>query len=341
VRITEFHPGSATAAQLDEYVRVELAAGQQDRQIRSEPTRESAIARLTRTPPPGRRYVHYVARSRPGDPVAGVAVLNLVGDQYADLAAIDVTVHPGYRRHGLGTRLLRELALTAADRKCLLIEGLVEGSAGQAWAQALGFALVQRTVQLSLDLSAADQTRWQPRETAGYRLAEWTGGVPDELLSSYAEARNAIREAPHGDMSFTEPEWTPQRVRDEEATAQARNCELRAVAAVREPTGQVAGFTYLEVYPARPDLAVQQDTAVRPAHRGHGLGTWMKAANLRRLAADHPQVRRVTTSNAADNEHMLRVNLQVGFLPEAATEIREAELTVLAERLGLDRSRPG
>ena len=238
-------------------------------------------------------------------------MLNLVGDQYADLAASDVTVHPGYRRHGLGTRLLRELALTAADRKCLLIEGLVEGSAGQ--------------------------TRWQPRETASYRLAEWTGGVPDELLSSYAETRNAIREAPHGDMSFTEPEWTPQRVRDEEATAQARNCELRAVAAIHEPTGQVAGFTYLEVYPARPDLAVQQDTAVRPAHRGHGLGTWMKAANLRRLATDHPQVRRVTPSNAADNERMLRVNLQVGFLPEAATEIREAELTVLAERLGLDR----
>jgi hypothetical protein len=47
-------------------------------------------------------------------------------------------------------------------------------------------------------------------------------------------------------------------------------------------------------------------------------------------------VRSVTTSNAADNEHMLRVNQQVGFTPEAATEIREAELTVLARRLGLD-----
>ena len=35
-------------------------------------------------------------------------------------------------------------------------------------------------------------------------------------------ARDAIRQAPRSEMSFTEPEWSPQRVRDEEATVRAR-----------------------------------------------------------------------------------------------------------------------
>jgi GNAT superfamily N-acetyltransferase len=72
---------------------------------------------------------------------------------------------------------------------------------------------------------------------------------------------------------------------------------------------------------------------VLQAHRGHGLGVWMKAANLRRLTAAHPEITGVITSNAADNEHMLRVNQQVGFRPRARTEIREARLPELAARL--------
>jgi GNAT superfamily N-acetyltransferase len=161
----------------------------------------------------------------------------------------------------------------------------------------------------------------------------WTGSIPDSLLISYAAARNAIREAPRGGLSFAEPEWTPSRVRAEEGTAVARDCQLRAAVAVTEDAAQVAGLTYLEVYRSRPELAVQQDTAVLAGHRGHGLGVWLKAANLIGLTADHPAVTRVTTSNAADNEHMLRVNQALGFVTEARTEIREARLPELTTRL--------
>ena len=71
--------------------------------------------------------------------------------------------------------------------------------------------------------------------------------MPEGLLTSYATARNAISQAPRGDMSFTEPEWSPQRARDEEAAIRARDGELRALAAVHEQTGEVAGLTYLRV----------------------------------------------------------------------------------------------
>jgi hypothetical protein len=56
----------------------------------------------------------------------------------------------------------------------------------------------------------------------------------------------------------------------------------------------------------------------------------MKAANLRRLTAERPGVTQVTTSNAADNGHMLRVNQQVGFTVHRYEQIMEARLTSLA-----------
>jgi GNAT superfamily N-acetyltransferase len=221
VQLCEFHPSTASAAELDEYVQVELAASRYDEPAEPTPTVQSRIARLTRPQLPGRRTYDWIARPAGGEPAVGVASLSLVGDQYSDQAGIGIAVHRDYRRRGLGTALLHELAIAAAGRQCLLIEGLPEDSGGHAFATARYFTVVQRTAQLRLDLASADRTRWQLRPAAGYRLAEWTSRAPAELLSSYAEARNSIREAPHGGLSFTEPEWTPRRVREEENTASA------------------------------------------------------------------------------------------------------------------------
>lgn len=333
VRISPFTPAAASAAELTEYARVEVAASAADDP--DEPlTADSALARLTRPPSPHQRRLRWIARDAETAQLAGVAYLVLFGAADSDLAAISITVHPGQRRRGTGTALLGCLATAAGRRRSLFIENIRAGTAGQAFADHHRFAVVQRTVQLTLDLAAVDQTRWQIPAVPGYELACWTGSTPEHLLASYAAARNAIREAPRGAMSFTEPQWSPQRVRDEEATILAHDGELRAVAAVHEHTSKVAGLTYLAVYRHRPDLADQEDTAVLEAHRGHGLGVWMKAANLQRLADGRPEVRRVRTSNAADNDHMLRVNRQLGFTEATSTENREAGLADLVRRLG-------
>jgi mycothiol synthase len=338
VQITRLEPAGVSAAELSEYVRVELAASAADQPDEPAQTADSALARLTRPPSEFQRRVHWVARVRQIAEPVGVALLALFGAADSDLAAIRITVDPGQRRRGIGTALLRELAMTAGRRNTLFMENIRPGTPAQAFADHHEFAVVQRTVQLSLDLALADRARWRVEGADGYRLARWTGTAPEDLLASYATARNAIRQAPHGEMSFTEPEWTPQRVRDEEAMVRGRDGELRVVAAVHEQTGQVAGLTYLVVYQQRPELADQEDTAVLAAHRGHGLGAWMKAANLQWLAADRPVVKRVRTSNAAENEHMLRVNHQVGFRADATTENREARTADLVRRLGLGSS---
>jgi mycothiol synthase len=333
LQIAAFDALSASPADLDACFRLYQAAAA-DRPAEPAPVRSAYLARITRAPTPGRRYLDWLARSATTGELTGIASLMLLGDQPSDLAAIDITVHPGYRRRGIGSTLLTDLAGAASGRRSLLIEGLTEGSPGQAWAAAHGFTVAQRTIVLAIDMTSVDRTRWCVPAPSGYQLAHWTGSAPDDLLKSYAAARNAIAEAPHGKLTFTEPEWTPLRVRAAEAAARSRRCELWVIAAVHELSARVVGVTYLEVDQHSPELAVQQDTAVLRAHRGHGIGAWMKAANLQLLAARRPQVRQVRTSNAADNEHMLRVNRQVGLVAAMAMENRQASVTDLAFRLG-------
>jgi len=62
-------------------------------------------------------------------------------------------------------------------------------------------------------------------------------------------------------------------------------------------------------------VVFQEDTLVLREHRGHRLGALVKAAVLRDLAAAFPEVERITTYNAEDNEPMVAVNRALGFEP--------------------------
>src|SRR5205823_2520566 len=73
------------------------------------------------------------------------------------------------------------------------------------------------------------------------------------------------------------------------------------------------GFTEVLWNPARPDLVEQGSTAVLPGFRGRGLGRWLKAAMLRKVLAERPEARRVTTSTARGNMAIERLNADLGF----------------------------
>jgi RimJ/RimL family protein N-acetyltransferase len=72
---------------------------------------------------------------------------------------------------------------------------------------------------------------------------------------------------------------------------------------------------------------------VVPAHRGSGLGLWVKAEMLRRLRADRPDVTEIETRNSVANDHMWRINDRLGFRPYATTCERQARVDDLAARL--------
>src|SRR5690606_7250690 len=97
--------------------------------------------------------------------------------------------------------------------------------------------------------------------------------------------------------------------------------------------GEAAGFTEIAVYGERPQLAHQRDTGVLAAHRGHRLGRWLKAANLR-LALEHePRIEVVETYNAESNPWMLGINVDMGYRPHVAYRAYQGSTTGALERL--------
>jgi hypothetical protein len=61
-------------------------------------------------------------------------------------------------------------------------------------------------------------------------------------------------------------------------------------------------------------------------HRGHRLGLLLKVAMLRWLAEAEPAVRTLDTSNAASNDHMIRVNEILGYYVTTTTVTWQQDL---------------
>jgi GNAT superfamily N-acetyltransferase len=272
-----------------------------------------------------------------GQPV-GLAQLFLPDRENTGLGLLDdLDVHPAHRRHGIGTALLRAsvVTLAAEGRRTVLIE-TIEGSPGYAFCDALGFDVALRDQASLLKLDAVDWLdveRLAAAERAGYRLVRWVGSAPDELLDSYAQAKSAMSDAPIGTMQWEHQRWVGGAIREYEETTVQRGREYRVVVAVHELTGEVAGLTEVAISRWTPHRSFQDDTAVVPAHRGHGLGIWMKAAMLQWLRAERPDVAELITWNAVDNVHMRRINTRLGFRPYRLWTERQAAVADLAARL--------
>ena len=281
-----------------------------------------------------RRVLRWVVRG--GDAMVGHAVLALPDLDNRHLAWSNVTVRPDHRRRGLGTALLREAVATAAvdGRRTLLLEA-DEGSAGEAFCRARGLRAVSRA-RLSLlrlaDVGWADVEALATAAHPGYRLARWTDHCPDELVEQFAVAKAAMNDAPIDDADIASHVYTAEVIRQNEAGHRAMGFTDWVTVAVHEQTGAVAGLTELVLGP--PPRSFQDDTAVVPAHRGSGLGLWIKADMLLRLRAERPDVTEVITGNAASNAHMLRINTRLGFRPHRAMAEWQGEVGELVSRLG-------
>ncbi|MFD0639062.1 GNAT family N-acetyltransferase [Catenulispora yoronensis] len=191
------------------------------------------------------------------------------------------------------------------------------GSAGEAWVTRLGFAFTADVVVQRLVVRGEDAVRPRSAPVApGYRLVEWSTAAPEELIASYAAARQAIADAPRGGSSYREEgRWTPETIREAERHYVEQGAQERVAVAVCEADGTVAGLTIVVRYMFRPELGYQFDTAVMPAHRGRGLGLALKSAMLGTLRSEWPELERIHTSNNTTNTYMLAVNEELGFRP--------------------------
>ena len=141
----------------------------------------------------------------------------------------------------------------------------------------------------------------------------WVDAVPQELLDTYAIARNAINDAPAD--AFDREVWTSQRVRELEQVVAARGAQTLGTALVE--AGRIIAYSEIRVGNVAGSVAATQDTAVVGDRRRLGYGTSLKAASLDHLTATRPDVNLVTTSNDETNLPMLHINRAAGFRPVA------------------------
>jgi mycothiol synthase len=236
---------------------------------------------------------------------AGTLAVHAPGFVLADLAVL-----PEHRRRGIGTALLDLLRAAARDAGASSFFGHHWGEDGRAFAAHVGARDDHRDVRATLDLRTA--TLAEPVVPERWRLMTWVGAAPEDLLESYARARDAINDAPMPEGS--EPSTiTVDDVRAFEETAAKRGREVRATVAIDE-RNEIAGYTDLRITPG-DTAASTDDTAVAAWARGRGIGRAVKVESLRRLRADHPQVETVSTMNAEHNAAMRHINTSVGFVP--------------------------
>ncbi|BFU42043.1 GNAT family N-acetyltransferase [Krasilnikovia sp. MM14-A1004] len=275
-----------------------------------------------RHPLPSTRLERFVA-TRDGV-VVGFALLNLPQYDNLDNAHIDLVVAPDQRRQGIG-RALHAVAVErarAAGRKHLTGGTFDIRRHGDAFAAAMGAVAALRETRSRLDVGRADPDALEALRTGawghadGYRLAQWIGVPPDELVDDIAYLDSRLNlDAPRGELALEAEKVDADRVRANERARQARGLTAFHTGAVHAASGRLVAWTTLTSTAEAPWHAWQQITIVDPEHRGHRLGLVVKLENLRYLRAHRPELSAIDTVNASANEHMLDVNRLMGFRP--------------------------
>ena len=311
--------GTATDAEIQEIAqfRQELAVEQRPE---DPPTPLEVIAQWLRARPPGQWRAVFMARDRDGRLAGyGVASRNLKDNQNAHIRWSEIAVKPEHRRKGLGRALFARIVGSLNDQGddlALISETSDRVPSGQAFAGAIGAKPGLPMKINQLDLRAVDQTRvaeWARATPKGYRL-EWIDDrVPDKFVNPYIEASEGINDMPRGDIAFNDWKLTEAQIRQRESFFTQAGLTWWLVLAIDERTGEGVGFTEVEFNPLDPHAIQQEGTAVVAAHRGHGIGLWLKAVMLERILAERPDSRFIRTGNANVNAQMLAINTKLGF----------------------------
>ncbi|MCU7823826.1 GNAT family N-acetyltransferase [Kitasatospora sp. DSM 101779] len=266
---------------------------------------------------PYRRRTAWLAADGDGVPV-GSAFLRLSDrEEQSRLAEVEITVHPAERRRGTGSLLLEAAAAAArADGREILLAVAEEGDPGEAFLAARGLRRVLVLVEARLPLADTDEAELAARVERpypGYRLVDWDGAVPDDLLERYLAARPAMDDMPVGATGHAPVRWTAERLRLAAEQVAERGDLLHTVAVLSEEDGAMVAFTELVVPGDGTGDGQHYGTGVLPAHRGRGLTGWMKAASIGNARRRHPALEGLMTDTAEENTPMRRANDAFGY----------------------------
>ena len=343
-RIDPFEPREMAPAQLREAALLYQAIGHE--RVPEDPiaTPEATEARML-AHTPAEWHALFGARDAGGAMIGYSLVAwqkNDPGNQH--LRWCEVAVEKVHRRRGLGRALLRRAVEAVADQGddiVFMSQVTDRVPAGETFARAIGATqgLAMKTNQL--DLTSVDRAKVRERAhvaPAGFRLERVDGPVPHDLLGPYIQSASGMNDAPRGDLRMEDWELNEEQIRDRESWQRQVGIERWLIVAVHEASGDGAGFTEVTYDPRVAHLIWQQGTAVIDAHRGHGLGLWMKAVMLDRILAERTKARFIRTGNANANAQMLAINTQLGFRPAWASSLWQLTLSDARKAVGLERA---
>jgi GNAT superfamily N-acetyltransferase len=273
----------------------------------------------------------FLATDLAGRPV-GYCRLTFPAKENRSLAFSALNVTVDHRRSGTGTALLAQCAAIArAAGRTRLAGSAFDDTPGAAFAKSKGATGGHADIMRTLTITAGTPARLAAlrpaaeQAGAGYELLSWRGLPPEEHLSQLAVVLQAMEDAPMN-AGMEPTAWDADRVREVEENAAAFGLDVLTVVARHVASGQLAAYTQVALAPSMPEWAVQQDTVVLPAHRGHRPGLLVKIEMMDVLSRQAPEVRHIFTGNAGQNEYMIAINEQLGY--EISSVARTWELAV-------------
>jgi mycothiol synthase len=339
--IEEIQTRTASDELLREIFELSLELHRESSPEDPEPTYELHVAR-NRNLPAIVDLSDFVARDAAGRLVAHAlcGVIRMGENEHMAQSAISVSA--AHRRRGLGRRLLAELVAAAEAKGATFLSGASNDRvpAGAEFARSYGAELGQEAHENRLDLTKVDRDlveNWvadAPERAPGYELVFVDGAVSDDIIEKVCDAFDVMNTAPRDDMRYDDFRMRPELFREYEGQTLRVGGRRWALYARHEAGGRFVGFTDITWHPDQPEIVNQGGTAVDPAHRGHALGKWLKAEMIRRILAELPEAKFISTGNADSNDAMLGINHELGFRPHVSLQNWQLALETARARLG-------
>ena len=283
------------------------------------PMSAEAYADEERSVPATKVHHHVLARDGTGR-VVGLGDVSWWPRPAEGAATAHVMVAPAHRNLGAGGALARHLVehARAAGRTGITFE-LGVATVGEALCERAGLrgdlvVEINRTTPSAVTYGVLRDWVAAGEAVPGYSLVAYDDRCPEDLVAAAVAARRAMHDAPQYE-GHADDELTVEDLRAAEVASVAANQSWWGVLVRHDASGEVAGLTDLFLPRRRPWMAFQGDTCVVAAHRGHGIGAWMKAVNHLRVRHERPDLELLSTWNAASNQPMLRINRALGYQP--------------------------
>jgi len=237
---------------------------------------------------------------------------------------VDIFVLPPFRRQGIGRLMLAKLNEECIKLNCTKLEFSTFSNTpcGSEFLSAIGAEnctteYVNQMIVKDLDIKLMESWMTKASERAmDYEIDLWVDAYPEIELEAFTKLYNDFwNSIPTGSLDYEYEELTPERLRNEMDSKIKRGWKNWIMVAKHKSSGEYAGFTSLIFTGFNPEMLNQGNTGVAIAHRNKGLGRWLKAALVKLVLSEMPNVKKIRSENDTTNTPMLNINNQMGFKP--------------------------